>query len=80
MPFFKKSFLILSEMRDGSHLGHLSPLVPDPLSHLQYLCSCVVINTAFKLTRGLVSKETVWCCVGGEVKHKSLDLSTELLR
>ena len=29
--------------------------------------------------RGLVSKR-LWCCVGGDVKHKILDLSTELIR
>ena len=31
------------------------------------------------VNKGLVSKETVGC-VGGEVNHKTLDLTTELIR
>ena len=29
--------------------------------------------------RGTFLKK-LWCCVGGDVKHKSLDLSTELIQ
>ena len=38
------------------------------------LCYCKCCRV---FTRGLVSK--LWCC-GGDVKHKILDLSTELTR
>ena len=38
-----------------------------------------ITGKVFLQRRGLVSKK-LWCCVGGDVKHKILDLSTELIR
>ena len=45
-----------------------------------------IVWLAYRLTLNLEKKargwflKKLWCCVGGDVKHKILDLSTELMR